>query len=180
MSKVAQQIVALYLRKSREEETETREATLARHERMLNEYCKRNNLIVADVYMEVVSGENLEDRPQARAMLEAVASGKYDGVVVVELERLSRGNQIDQVEIMDVFKSSKTKIFTLTKVYDLASENEFDEDFFEFGLFMSRREYKIIKRRLVRGKKQAQKWAICYTTATWLLQTKKTAKTSFQ
>ncbi len=157
MSKVAQQIVALYLRKSREEETETREATLARHERMLNEYCKRNNLIVADVYMEVVSGENLEDRPQARAMLEAVASGKYDGVVVVELERLSRGNQIDQVEIMDVFKSSKTKIFTLTKVYDLASENEFDEDFFEFGLFMSRREYKIIKRRLVRGKKQAQK-----------------------
>ena len=157
MPKIVRQIVALYLRKSRDEEHETKEATLARHERMLTEYCKRYNLYIKDIYREVVSGENLDDRPQARAMLEAVSNGEYDGVVVVELERLSRGNQIDQVEIMDTFKSSKTKIYTLNKVYDLSSDNEFDEEFFEFGLFMSRREYKTIKRRLVRGKKQAQK-----------------------
>lgn len=31
--------VAIYLRKSREEEIETREETLARHERILNDYC---------------------------------------------------------------------------------------------------------------------------------------------
>ena len=42
-------------------------------------------------------------------------------------------------------------------MYDLSSDNEFDEEFFEFGLFMSRRDYKIIKRRLQRGKKQALK-----------------------
>lgn len=149
--------VALYLRKSREEETETREATLARHERMLLDYCAHNGLTVAATYREVVSGESLDARPEARAMLEAVAEGKFGGVAVIELERLSRGNQIDQVEIMETFKKSKTKIYTLNKVYDLASENEFDEEFFEFGLFMSRREYKIIKRRLIRGKKQAQK-----------------------
>lgn len=157
MPKIVRKIVALYLRKSRDEEYETKEATLDRHERMLTEYCKRYNLYIKDIYKEVVSGENLDDRPQARAMLEAVSNGEYDGVVVVELERLSRGNQIDQVEIMDTFKSSKTKIYTLNKVYDLSSDNEFDEEFFEFGLFMSRREYKTIKRRLVRGKKQAQK-----------------------
>lgn len=157
MPKIVRKIVALYLRKSRDEEHETKEVTLARHERMLTEYCKRNNLYIKDIYREVVSGENLEDRPQARAMLEAVSNGEYDGVVVVELERLSRGNQIDQVEIMDTFKSSKTKIYTLNKIYDLSSDNEFDEEFFEFGLFMSRREYKTIKRRLIRGKKQAQK-----------------------
>ena len=149
--------VALYLRKSRDEEQETREETLARHERMLVDYCKRHNLIIKHIYKEVVTGENLEVRPQARAMLEAVANGEYDGVVVVELERLSRGNQIDQVEIMDTFKYSNTKIYTLNKVYELTEDNEFDEDFFEFGLFMSRREYKSIKRRLIRGKKQAQK-----------------------
>lgn len=157
MPKIVRKIVALYLRKSRDEEHETKEATLARHERMLTEYCKRNNLYIKDIYREVVSGENLEDRPQAKLMLEAVSNGEYDGVVVVELERLSRGNQIDQVEIMDTFKSAKTKIYTLNKVYDLSSDNEFDEEFFEFGLFMSRREYKTIKRRLIRGKKQAQK-----------------------
>lgn len=149
--------IAIYLRKSREEETESREATLARHERMLTDYCRNNGLEIVKTFKEVVSGESLDTRPQARAMLEEVADGHFDGVAVIELERLSRGNQIDQVEILETFKKSNTKIYTLNKVYDLSSDNEFDEEFFEFGLFMSRREYKIIKRRLIRGKKQAQK-----------------------
>lgn len=149
-------VVALYLRKSRED-TESLEETLARHERMLVEYCKRNNLIVKDIFREVVTGENLEVRPKARKMLENVSKGMYEGVVVVELERLSRGNVIDQVKITEVFKNSKTKIYALNKIYDLASEDSSDEEYFEFGLFMSRREYKTIKRRMQRGKLQAQK-----------------------
>lgn len=149
--------VALYLRKSREEEIETREETLARHERILEDYCRRNDLTIIERFKEVVSGESIANRPKMQALLEDVQAGKYEGVVVVELERLSRGNQIDQAEILEIFKKSNTKIFTLNKVYDLAAEDEFDEDFFEFGLFMSRREYKIIKRRLQRGKKQALK-----------------------
>jgi DNA invertase Pin-like site-specific DNA recombinase/uncharacterized protein YqgQ len=147
--------VALYLRKSREEDS--LEETLARHERMLIDYCKRNNLIIIDIFKEVVSGESLEARPQALQMLDNVENGMYDGVVVIELERLSRGNQLDQVEILETFKRSGTLIYTLNKVYDLSSEDEFDEEFFEFGLFMSRREYKVIKRRLLRGRLQAQK-----------------------
>ena len=150
--------VALYLRKSRKDEgNESREETLARHERMLRDYCKNNHLEIVKVYKEVVSAENLEDRPQALQMLDDVSDGLFDGVVVIELERLSRGNQIDQVEVLETFKGSKTLIYTLNKVYDLSSEDEMDEEFFEFGLYMSRREYKTIKRRLVRGKKQAQK-----------------------
>ena len=149
--------VAVYLRKSREEENETREETLARHERMLKDYCDNKNLIIKKIYKEVVSGENIANRPQMQRLLEDVQDKLYDGVVVIEIERLSRGNQIDQAEILEIFKKSNTKIFTLNKNYDLSDENEFDEDFFEFGLFMSRREYKIIKRRLLRGKKQAQK-----------------------
>jgi DNA invertase Pin-like site-specific DNA recombinase len=147
--------VALYLRKSREDES--LEETLARHERMLVDYCKRNNLLIVDIFREVVSGESLEARPEALEMLDNVDCGMYDGVVVVELERLSRGNQIDQVEIAETFKRSGTKIYTLNKVYDLSNGNDFDEEFFEFGLFMSRREYKIIKRRLLRGRLQSQK-----------------------
>lgn len=149
--------VALYLRKSREEEQETREETLARHERILTDYCERHGLTAIKKYKEVVSGESIANRPKMQALLYDVSSGLYDGVVVVELERLSRGNQIDQAEILEIFKKSCTKIYTLNKVYDLSSDNDFDEDFFEFGLFMSRREYKIIKRRLQRGKKQALK-----------------------
>ena len=149
--------VAIYLRKSREEIDETREETLKRHENILFDYCSRNNLNIVKTYREIVSGESIEKRPQMQLLLEDVKNKLYDGVVVVELERLSRGNQIDQAEILEIFKKSKTKIYTLNKVYDLSSEDEFDEEFFEFGLFMSRREYKVIRRRLLRGKKQAQK-----------------------
>lgn len=148
--------VLLYLRKSRDDE-ETKEETLARHERMLLDYCSRNNLNVKKMYKEVVSGESIAARPEVQKLLDDVMSGEYEGVVVVELERLSRGNQIDQAEILEVFKKSGTKIYTLNKTYDFSNENDLDEEFFEFGLFMSRREYKIIKRRLLRGRKQSQK-----------------------
>lgn len=146
---------ALYLRKSREDLTENKEETLARHEKMLTDYCAKNNLSIVAIYKEVVSGENIANRPEMQKLLNDVASNKYDAVACVELERLSRGNQIDQCEILEVFKASNTKIYTLNKIYDL-SKDEIDEEFFEFALFMSRREYKIINRRLQRGRMQAQ------------------------
>ena len=147
--------VAIYLRKSREDE-ELKDETLARHETMLTEYCARNNLHISKIYKEVVSGENIANRPQMKKLLDDVSAGMYDGVVCVEIERLSRGNQIDQCEILDVFKSSNTKIYTLQKVYDLSKE-DIDEEYFEFALFMSRREYKTITRRMQRGRTQATK-----------------------
>lgn len=148
--------VALYLRKSRDEENESKDVTLQRHENLLRDYCKRNQLYISAVYKEVVSGESIANRPEMQRLLEDVDAGLYNGVVCVEIERLSRGNQIDQVEILEVFKSSNTKIYTLQKVYDLNNE-DIDEEYFEFSLFMSRREYKIIRRRMTRGRTQAMK-----------------------
>lgn len=147
--------VALYLRKSRDEENESRDVTLARHEKLLTDYCDRNDLIIKKIYKEVVSGESISARIEMQKLLMDVRAGLFDAVVVIELERLSRGNQADQAEILDVFKRTGTKIHTLTKIYDLASDNEIDEEFFEFGLFMSRREYKVICRRLLRGRMSA-------------------------
>ena len=45
---------------------------------------------------------------------------------------------------------SGTHIVTPSKTYDPG--NEFDEEYFEFSLFMSRREYKTIRRRMERGR----------------------------
>ena len=150
--------VAIYLRKSRLDGIdESIEETLARHERMLIDFCKRNNLIIVKTYKEVVTGDSIEVRPQMQQLLEDVEDGLYEGVVVIELERLSRGNPMDQYIVADTFKKANTLIYTLNKIYNLAGEDEFDEEFFEFGLFMSRREYKTIKRRLLRGRLQAQK-----------------------
>ena len=79
---------------------------------------------------------------EIQKMLEEVSAGIYAGVIVVDLERLARGNGADQAYISQVFQFSGTKIVTPTKIYD--PSNEFDEEYFEFGLFMSRREYKTI------------------------------------
>ena len=79
-----------------------------------------------------------------------VRQGKWKGVLVVEVERLARGETMDQGIVSKAFKVSNTKIITPMKTYD--PNDEFDEEYFEFGLFMSRREYKVINRRLQRGR----------------------------
>lgn len=149
---------AIYLRKSRKDDDAGFEDTLSRHEKMLRDLADRMGIMVMehDIYREIVSGESIEARPQMQRLLKAVEMRMYTAVLCVELERLSRGNGEDQARILKAFQFSDTKIITLTKTYDLASDDEFDEEFFEFGLFMSRREYKTIKRRLLRGRMQSQ------------------------
>lgn len=149
---------AIYLRKSRKDDDAGFADTLSRHEKMLMDYADRMGLVVheQDIYREIVSGESIEARPQMQRLLKAVEMRTYTAVLCIELERLSRGNGADQARILKAFQFSNTKIITLNKTYDLASDDEFDEEFFEFGLFMSRREYKTIKRRLLRGRMQSQ------------------------
>lgn len=144
---------AMYLRKSRsdvEMENLSKEDTLKRHRVILEDLAKRLQIKVTDVFTEVVSGENIADRPEVQKLLSNIYQRKYSGVLVVEVERLARGDTKDQGTIAEAFKYTDTKIITPTKIYD--PQNEFDEEYFEFGLFMSRREYKTINRRMQRGK----------------------------
>ncbi|NCC68557.1 MAG: recombinase family protein, partial [Clostridia bacterium] len=69
---------------------------------------------------------------------------------VMEVERLARGETIDQGTVQRSFMYSGTKIITNMKIYD--PNDEYDQEYFEFGLFMSRREYKTINRRMQRGR----------------------------
>lgn len=142
-----------YLRKSRFDRDYAElsiEETLKRHKEILDKLAKDRGFHIAKVFSEVVSGESIAARPEVQKMLEEVSAGMWDGVLVVDVERLARGNGVDQAYISQVFQFSGTKIITPGKVYDPA--NEYDEEYFEFGLFMSRREYKTIKRRLIRGR----------------------------
>ena len=144
---------ALYLRKSRadlEAEAKGEGETLARHEKMLLELARRYGFSIGKIYREIVSGESIESRPVVQELLRNVESGRWKGVLVVEVERLARGDTMDQGRVAKSFKFSNTKIITPIKIYD--PNNEFDEEYFEFGLFMSRREYKVINRRLQRGR----------------------------
>lgn len=149
----------IYLRKSRADlEAEShgeypcdgKLETLARHERTLLEIAKKMGLNITEIYREVVSGETIAARPMMQKLLSEVEQGVWEGVLVMEVERLARGDTVDQGIMAQTFKYSETKIITPLKTYD--PNNEFDEEYFEFGLFMARREYKTINRRLQRGR----------------------------
>lgn len=147
---------AIYLRKSREDiesEKYGEGETLARHEKILTTLAEKRNLHISKIYREVVSGETISERKEMQKLLKDVENEKWTGVLVVEVERLARGDTADQGSVSKAFKYSHTKIITPVKTYD--PDNEFDEEYFEFGLFMSRREYKTINRRLQRGREMS-------------------------
>ncbi|MBR0365483.1 MAG: recombinase family protein [Clostridia bacterium] len=143
----------LYLRKSRADldaEAHGEGETLARHEKALLELARKLRLNVTAIHREIVSGETIAARPVMQQLLHEVEQGIWAGVLVMEVERLARGDTIDQGIVAQTFKYSDTKIITPLKTYN--PNDEFDEEYFEFGLFMSRREYKTINRRLQRGR----------------------------
>lgn len=146
----------MYLRKSRKDlDLASDTDVLARHEQILRETARRLDVVIADVYREVKSGDSISARPMMQRLLSELSEGMWDGVLVVEIERLARGDTIDQGLVARAFQDAGSLIITPAKVYD--PNNEFDEEYFEFGLFMSRREYKTIKRRMQRGRTQASK-----------------------
>ena len=145
----------MYLRKSRadlEAEARGEGETLARHFQTLTLLAARLNLYVPPdaVYREIVSGDTIAARPMMQRLLQEVTDGKWEGVLCTEVERLARGDTIDQGMVAQAFKLSDTKIITPAKTYD--PNNEMDEEYFEFSLFMARREYKAIKRRMQAGR----------------------------
>ena len=112
--------------------------TLARHERALNELAARLGITIAQTYREVVSGDTIAERPEVRRLLDAVNSGAWDGVLVMDVDRLGRGDSIDQGVIMQSFLYANTLIITPDKTYNPMDDS--DAEFFEIKLFFSRRE----------------------------------------
>ncbi len=141
--------VAIYLRKSRADENNPNE-TLEKHKEILLDYANENALAVIDIYEEVVSGGMLYNRFEMLKLLDNIPKGLYDAVLCIDLDRLGRGSAADSERIFDVLKKYNIKIITLKKVYDL--NNEYDEDYSEFEMFMARKELKFITRRMNRGR----------------------------
>ncbi|EPR14125.1 recombinase family protein [Ruminiclostridium papyrosolvens] len=143
----------IYLRKSREDERMEKELgkgeTLSKHREDLLSFARKKDLCIVNIYEELVTGESLLYRPAMLELLKDVEAGVYDAVLVMDLQRLGRGDMEEQGIILKAFKNTNTKIITPDKEYDLS--NEFDEEYSEFEAFMSRKEYKMINKRLQRG-----------------------------
>lgn len=145
----------MYLRRSRvdiDEEQRGAGNTLARHYARLTELAASLGIHIraSAVYREIVSGDTIEERPEMKRLLADVEQGKWAGVLVTEMSRLARGDTVDQGIVANTFLYSDTLIITPQKTYDLRDQS--DEEMAEMGLFMSRFEYRQIKRRLIAGR----------------------------
>lgn len=153
--------IIIYLRKSRKDYefyNETMEKTLERHETMLQDFAYKKygkNVPEENIYREVVSGDTIADRPQMQMVMSLIEEDKYKAVLVLEIERLARGNTIDQGIIAQTFEFTNTLIITPEKTYNL--HNELDKSFFEDGLYQSRKYLLYTKKILARGREQSSR-----------------------
>lgn len=144
----------MYLRKSRQDnENETIEEVLARHEKQLQEFAIREfgyRIDEKDIYREIVSGETIDDRPQINLLFERMQNENIDGVLVIETSRLTRGDLLDCGRVVHLFKYTNTLIITPQKTYNL--DNKFDRKFFEMELTKGNDYLEYTKEILARGR----------------------------
>ena len=153
--------VALLVRKSRTDIEQERKAlergekydTLKRHRTELLRVARSRNYNIMDIFEEVVSGDTIEARPEFQKLLKNVENRKYDAVLIIDVDRLSRGNKKEQGLIEDIFAKSDTLIITPSEIIDLNTEGgAFTAD---VKGFIARAEYRMIKKRLKEGKKRS-------------------------
>lgn len=146
--------ILMYLRKSRQDnENETIQEVLERHERQLQEYAIKTygyKIDEKNIYREIVSGETIDDRPQINLLFERMQNEDIEGVLVIETSRLTRGDLLDCGRVVHLFKYTNTLIITPQKTYDL--DNKFDRKFFEMELTKGNDYLEYTKEILGRGR----------------------------
>ena len=157
----------MYLRKSRQDDpNETVEEVLAKHEAQLQEYARRElgGVIPQErIYREIVSGESIDERVEIKKVLASIEAPDVTGVLVVDPQRLSRGDLRDCATLMDAFQYTHTLILTPLMVYDLAKKME--RRFFQDELLRGRDYLEYIKDTLRRGREAAVRRG-CYISPT--------------
>ncbi len=127
--------ILTYMRKSRTDDPALSvEEVLAKHEQMLDTWVSTNiapgeRIPEENRYREVVSGETISSRPQVQALLRRIESPRVKAVLIVEPQRLSRGDLEDIGRIVKILRYTNTIVITLQYTYDLNDER--DRDMFE-------------------------------------------------
>ena len=149
----------IYLRKSRQDDpNETIEEVLAKHEVQLQEYAERelgSRIPEENIYREIVSGESIDEREEIKKILARIEDPKVKGVLVIEPQRLSRGDLEDCGRLINAFRFTHTQICTPMMTYDLGSKME--RKFFQDELLRGRDYLEYTKEILFRGRVAAAK-----------------------
>lgn len=129
------------------------EEVLEKHSRMIEEYAKKylsGPIPEENKYKEVGSGESIDDRPEMLRLLQAIESPKIKAIIVVDVQRLSRGDLEDAGRLIRLLRYTDTYVITPYKIYDL--RDEFDRDAFERELKRGNEYLNYFKKISLRGK----------------------------
>lgn len=115
-----------YSRKSRTDDPlMTVEEVLEKHEAILNEWALRNlgeAIPAGNSFQEIVSGETIEARPDFQKILRLIESPKYKAILVVDTQRLSRGDLEDAGRLIKLLRYTNTFVITPDMAFDLGEE----------------------------------------------------------
>lgn len=144
--------VAIYVRVSTEKQKEKYGLEAQIH--LLKDYCKRMGWNYVFYNEGGISGETIIDRPKMIKLLQDVKNGKFDLVLVIELERLSRSERLSDWEtIKEALREGGAKVATPSQILD---PDDVDDDFIlDIGGVLSKREKRVILKRMIRGKARA-------------------------
>lgn len=153
----------MYQRKSRQDDPNaTVEEVLAKHEALPQDYAVRElggPIPEENIYREVVSGESINDRIEIKKVLARIEDPQITGVLVVDPQRLSRGDLADCGRLINAFRYTHTQVCTPVMTYDL--ENKMERKFFQDELLRGRDYLEYTKEILFRGRVAAAKRG-CY------------------
>lgn len=143
-----------YDRKSRsDDQLLTVEEVLEKHGKILNDYAIGNlggPIPEANKYKEVGSGESIDSRPEMLRLLKAVENPAIKAILVVDVQRLSRGDLEDAGRLIKLLRYTNTYVITPMKTYDL--RDEYDRDAFERELKRGNEYLEYFKKIQARGK----------------------------
>lgn len=119
-----------YLRKSQSDDpTLTVEEVLENHEKILDDWTERHlggKIPERNKFREVVSGETMKERPGILQILRMIESPNIKAVLVVEPQRLTRGDGEEIGRLMKLFKYTNTLIVTPYRTYDLRDDYDWE------------------------------------------------------
>ena len=153
LSKICVNEIIIYLRKSRAERNESVEEVLARHEKILQDFAIQTfgqKIPEENIHREVVSGETLDERDEIKKVFNRLEKENIKVLLVVEPQRISRGDMLDCGRVVRILKYTETLCVTITKTYDLNSK--FDRELFEAQLLQGNKYLEYTKEIMDRGK----------------------------
>lgn len=129
------------------------EEVLQRHSEIIDEYAQKylgGSIPEENKYMEVGSGESLKDRPEITRLLKDIENPAVKAIIVVEVQRLSRGDLEDAGKLIRLLRYTNTYVITPMKIYDL--RDEYDRDAFERELKRGNEYLEYFKKIQARGR----------------------------